>query len=292
MPRSQIPAASVGIGLRRPHFSTLPQTERRVDFLELIPENFVGGPAPRGGRHARVLAECAERWPILAHGVSMSLGGPDPLDHAYLRTLKRFLDRLGAPFYTDHLCFVTTGGRSTFDLLPLPFSEPAVRHVARRIREVADALERPVAIENISYYAELPTSTLDEGAFVRAVVEEADCLLLLDVNNVYVNAQNHGRAPLELLESLPLERACQIHMAGHVREGPRLLDHHGAPVDDAVWALYVEAIARTGPLPTLIEWDTRIPDVDRVLDEADLARAAMQRGLEQAADGTGTERAS
>ncbi len=267
--------ASVGIGLRRPHFGTLPETSRPLDFLELIPENYIGGPAPRGGRDAQVLRACAARWPILAHGVSMSLGGPDPLDHSYIRGLKRLLDQLDAPFYTDHLCFTTTGGRSTYDLLPLPFNDDAVLHTAGRIRELADALERPVGVENISYYAQMPGSTLDEGAFVTAVVEEADCLLLLDVNNVYVNAQNHGADPSEMLAALPIDRACQIHLAGHVQEGPRLIDHHGAPVCDAVWDLYREALRLIGPRPTLIEWDTLIPELDLVLDQADLARAVM-----------------
>jgi uncharacterized protein (UPF0276 family) len=263
--------AGVGIGLRRRHFAELPKTERELDFLELIPENFVG----RGGQDARVLAECRERWPVLAHGVSLSLGGPEPLDHDYIRGLKGLLDQLDAPFYTDHLCFATLGGRTTYDLLPLPFCEAAVEHTAARIRELADALERPVAVENISYYAQMPGSALDEGAFVTAVCEAADCKLLLDVNNVYVNARNHGRDPSEMLRALPVERAVQLHLAGHVEEGPRLIDNHGAPVCDEVWALYRELLELAGPIPTLLEWDTQVPELERVLDEADRARAIM-----------------
>lgn len=265
------PLRGAGIGLRRRHYSTILECERALDFLEIIPENYVG----KGGLPARMLDACAERWPVLAHGVSMSIGGPDPLDHAYLAALKRLLDRIDAPFYSDHLCFATIAGRATYDLLPLPFTEAAVRHTAARLRELADALERPVAVENISYYAEMPSSELDEGSFVRAVCEEADCLLLLDVNNVFVNAQNHGWEPSEALWKLPVERACWVHLAGHVREGPRLLDNHGAPVCDAVWALYRELVERHGPLPTLIEWDTHIPALDEVLDQADRARAVL-----------------
>ncbi|NVB37288.1 DUF692 domain-containing protein [Pseudenhygromyxa sp. WMMC2535] len=281
----------VGIGLRRRHFDELPACARALDFLELIPENFVGAGHIRGGADGRVLRACTERWPMLAHGVSMSLAGPDPLDHGYLRALKGLLDQIGAPFYTDHLCFVSVGGRSSYDLIPPPFCEAAVLHTARRLRELADALERPVAVENISYYAQMPGSTMAHGEFVRAVVEEADCLLLLDVNNVFVNARNHDQDPREVLWSLPTERACQIHLAGHVQEGPRLIDHHGAAVCDEVWALYREALARLGPIPTLIEWDTHVPALDRVLDEADRAREIMAEVCAPTAP-RGEERAS
>ena len=258
----------VGIGLRRRHFADIAEVARALDFLEIIPENFVG----KGGHGPRVLDACAERWPVLAHGVSMSIAGPDPFDDAYLRELGRLLDRIGAPFYTDHLCFASLFGRATFDLIPPPYTEDAVLYCAARLRELGERLERPIAVENISTYAVMPTSTLGEAQFVRAVVEEAGCGLLLDVNNVYVNARNHGRDPEAELAALPLDRAWQIHLAGHVVEGPRLLDTHGAPVCAEVWALYRSALRRCGPLPTLIEWDTQIPALDVVLDEADRAR--------------------
>ena len=274
--------SGAGIGLRRRHFAELERRGfdlgRALDFFELIPENYLAGEpgaVARGGRYLDVLDACAERWPILVHGVSVSIGGPDPLDHGYLAKLRALLDRIGAPFYTDHLCFATIAGRPTFDLLPLPFTEAAVRHTAARLRELADALDRPVAVENISYYAQMPGAELDEPEFVRAVVEEADCMLLLDVNNVFVNARNHDLDPREQLWRLPVERACQIHLAGHLREGPRLLDNHGSAVCSEVWDLYREVIAARGPIPTLIEWDTHIPELDEVLDQADLARAIL-----------------
>lgn len=263
----------VGIGLRREHFAAIERCERAVDWLEIIPENYVG----YGGVARRNLARCRERWPVVAHGVSLSLGGPDPLPAEYVAGLRRLLDELQAPFYTDHLCYATIDGINFYDLLPLPFTEEAVHHTAGRIRELAERLGRPVAVENITYYAEMPGGQLGEGQFVTAVVEEAGCGLLLDVNNVYVNAKNHGLEPLAVLEALPLHRTRQIHIAGHVQEGGRLLDNHGSPLVDPVWQLYEQALARVGPVPTLLEWDTDIPALDRVLDEADRAREIWQR---------------
>lgn len=263
----------VGIGLRREHFAAIERTDRTVDWLEIIPENYVG----HGGAPRRHLARCSERWPVIAHGVSMSLGGPDPLPGDYVDGLRRLLDELQAPFYTDHLCYATIGGVNFYDLLPLPFTEEAVRHTAARIRELQDRLERPVAVENISYYAVMPGPSMSEGQFVTAVVEEADCGLLLDVNNVYVNARNHGEDPLANLEALPLHRTRQVHIAGHVEEGGRLIDTHGRALVDPVWELYAQALSRVGPVPTLLEWDTDIPELDVVLDEADRARALWKR---------------
>lgn len=258
----------VGIGLRREHFAAIEASTRPVDWLEIIPENYVG----HGGRVRRHLERCRERWPVVAHGVSLSLGGPDPLPVDYVAELKQLLDELDAPYYTDHLCYATIGGVNFYDLLPVPFTEEAVRHCAGRIRELADRLERPVAVENVSYYAVMPGARMSEGQFVSAVVQEAGCSLLLDVNNVYVNACNHGEDPLTSLLALPLAQTRQIHIAGHIEEGDRLIDNHGRPVIDPVWVLLREALQRVGPVPTLLEWDTDIPALDRVLDEADRAR--------------------
>jgi uncharacterized protein (UPF0276 family) len=259
----------VGIGLRHEHFDVIADIERQLDWLEIIPENFVGV----GGRVRRALARCRERWPVWGHGVSVSIAGPDPLPADYLRDLKALLDELDAPMYTDHLCYAAVDGVYFQDLLPVPFSEEAVMHTARRVRELADRLERPVALENISYYCEMPGGSMTEPEFITAVVREAGCGLLLDVNNVYVNASNHGQDARQWLAALPLEQTFQIHLAGHIREEGRWVDNHGAPVVDEVWALYREALSRTGPVPTLLEWDTDIPAVDVVLDEADRARA-------------------
>ncbi len=264
--------AGVGIGLRRPLYDSLVATERKLDFLELIPENFVS----IGGWRRRMLNGVRGRWPLLVHGVSLSIGGPDPLNLEYISGLKALLDEIDAPFYTDHLCYASAHGIQFHDLLPLPFTDEAVHWVAGRTRELANRIERPVLLENISYYAEMPGSALSEGEFVRGVLEEADAGLLLDVNNVYVNARNHGRDPRQALLDLPLERTRQIHLAGHQVEGDILLDDHGSAVIEPVWELFRLAVERTGAVPTLIEWDNNIPPLDRVIDEADSARKILE----------------
>jgi uncharacterized protein (UPF0276 family) len=261
----------VGIGLRRPLYDAVLATDRRIDFLEIVPENFMD----LGGRPRDVLEACAVRWPILSHGVSLSVGGPDPLSHVYLGSLRRLLDRFCIPAFSDHLCWSTARGIHFHDLLPLPQHEDAVRWCAARARQAAEELSRALWLENITYYAVMPGSTMGAEQFVAAVIEEADAGLLLDVNNVFVNACNHGYDPVAALEALPLERTRQIHLAGHVREGVRLLDTHGAGVAPEVWQLLRQALKRTGRVPILLEWDTDIPPLDRVLDEADRARAIL-----------------
>ena len=267
----------VGIGLRRPHYDAVRETSRHIDWLEVAPENYLG----RGGRPLAVLDECSERWPVVAHGVSLSLGGPDPLDVEFLRGLRGLLDRVGSPYFSEHVCLSSAHGVQFHDLIPLPWNEAAAKHVAARIRQAQDALERPLCVENISYYAVMPGSTMTDGEFVRRVVEEADCGLLLDVNNVYVNARNHGRDPVAMLDELPLERARQLHLAGHDDRGSVLIDDHGSAVIAPVWDLYREVIRRAGPVPTLLEWDVRIPALDVLLDEADRARAILEAELER-----------
>ena len=262
----------VGIGLRRAHYDTILSTTRRLDWLELAPENYIG----HGGRGDEILEACAERWPMMAHGVSLSLGGPDPLDRELLRGIKALLDRMKVPFYTEHACLARAGGAQFHDLIPVPWNEEAARHMAGRIRQAADALERPVVVENVSTYCVMPGSTMTESEFVRAVCEEADCGLLLDVNNVYVNARNHERDPLVMLDELPLERTRYVHLAGFLDEGWVLIDTHGSPVADDVWSLYRETVRRLGPVPTLIEWDVDIPPLDTVLDQADRARSVLE----------------
>jgi uncharacterized protein (UPF0276 family) len=263
--------AGVGIGLRRPLADAILATERHVDFLELIPEAFL----ELGGYARYVLDGCAERWPLLSHGVCLSLGGPDPLDARYLERLARLLDRLDAPFFTDHACFAKAHGLYFQDLLPMPFTDEAVSWMAERARRAVAAVGRPLALENITYYAEMPGAELSEGEFLRRLLEAADCGLLLDVNNVYVNALNHGRDPEQALRALPLERTVQIHLAGHHAEDGLLVDTHGAAVCREVWALYALALREIGPRPTLIEWDTHLPPLDVIIDQADRARALL-----------------
>ncbi|QRK05117.1 DUF692 domain-containing protein [Archangium violaceum] len=260
-----------GVGLRREFYAQLPETSRALDWVEIIPENFL----TLGGRPQRVLDACTERWPVLPHGVALNIGGPEPLDEDYLSRLKALVERVDAPFFSDHLCYTRLGGAYLYDLLPLPFSEEAVEHVVSRVREVKERVGRPFLLENPSYYARMPGGTLDEATFLRHVVEQADCGLLLDVNNVYVNALNHGYDPRAFVDALPLERVVQIHLAGHERLPEVILDTHGAAVCDDVWSLYRYVLERTGPVSTLIEWDQDIPSLDAVLDEADRARAVL-----------------
>lgn len=263
----------VGVGLRRQHFEALSSCTRRVDWLEVIPEAFIGA----GGRHARVLAACAERYRLVSHGVALSLGGPDPIDVDFVRALKAFNVRVGTPYFSEHICYSRLGGMFSLDLLPLPFTEEAIKHVASRAREVSERLELPIVLENITYYAEMPGSALSEAEFLRGVLEEADAGLLLDVNNLYVNALNHGTDARETLRALPLERTRQMHLAGHRRTSEVVLDDHGGPVADGVLDLYAFALELTGPVPVLIEWDNNVPELDRLLDEADRARGILER---------------
>jgi uncharacterized protein len=271
----------VGIGLRRPLADAILVTERHIDFLELIPEGFL----EQGGYARHVLDGCAERWPLLSHGVCLSLGGPDPLDTRYLDLLGRLLDRLDAPFFTDHACFAKAGGMYFQDLLPMPLTEQAIEWMAARARHAVAAVGRPLALENITYYAEMPGAEMTEGEFLCRLLEAADCGLLLDVNNVYVNAVNHGQDPKDVLAALPLGRVVQIHLAGHHDENGLLVDTHGAAVSRQVWELYEIALREVGPKPTLIEWDTHLPPLDTIIDQADQARALMAATSSLAADG-------
>lgn len=263
----------VGIGLRREFYDELPSTRRELDWIEIIPENFMG----LAGTPSRVLAACAERWPIIPHGVALSVGGRDSQE-AYLRELKPLLERIDPPFFSDHLCYSSLGGRELFDLLPLPFHEAAIEHVAARARYASEIAGRPLVLENITCYAWMPGGTMDEPAFLSAVLERSGCGLLLDLNNLYLNARNHGLDAHSLLARMPLAAVRQIHLAGYTRDGGLLLDTHSRRICDDVWALYRETIRRLGPVPTLIEWDQDIPSLDEVLDEADRARA-IQREL-------------
>ena len=272
-------ARGVGFGLRSELYRELRRTNRHVDFVEFVPENYVG----HGGWRRAELEYARARWPLVAHGVSVSIGGPDPLDETYLIALKRVLDWIGAEYYSDHLCWTSAAGHHFHDLLPLPFTEEAVAHCVGRARRVSQILERPLVLENITYYATMPTSELSEGEFVSAVIRESDSYLLLDVNNAYLNAVNHGLPVLEALMSLPLERTRQIHLAGHEPdERGLLLDRHGSPVAEEVWALYGEALQRVGDVPVLIEWDNDIPALERVLEEVETARALRRIALKDA----------
>lgn len=244
----------VGVGFRRELAKELLQaTVDAPSFVELAPENWMG----IGGRWGKVLREVVERYPILTHGLSLSLGSPEPLDWNFLRELKHFLEQTRAEIFSEHLSFCKCANAHLHELLPLPFTEEAVLHVARRISEVQSYLERRIAIENITYYTPIDVQ-MDEATFLRAVVEEADCDLLLDVNNVYVNSHNHSYDPKQFISSLPLKRVVYIHIAGH-EEGQLKIDSHGEPVCQGVFDLFAWAIERMTPVPVLLERDCNIP---------------------------------
>lgn len=272
------PFSGVGLGLRRPHLEEVAALEAApVPFWEIAPENVMG----LGGRRHRLTLDILRRDPVITHGISLSLGGLDPLDQDYLDDLAAFLTWVEAPFHSEHLCWSTHGGAQTHELLPLPFTRASATHTIRRIREVQARLPVPLLVENITYYAELGAPDLSEQAFIADVLEGADCAWLLDINNVYVNSLNHGFDPKAWLEGMPLHRVRQMHIAGHVwDEGDELfLDTHGAPVIDPVVDLMQWTLARIGrPVPVLLERDNQIPPFADLLAE----RAQLQRAYDAA----------
>jgi uncharacterized protein (UPF0276 family) len=238
-----------------------------VDFMEAAPENWIGV----GGRYGRQFRELAERYPVALHGLSLDIGGPDPIDSDLVRSVKGLMSELGSPVYSEHLSYCAAGGH-LYDLLPIPFTEEAVHHVAARVRQVQDILGQTIALENSSYYAQ-PHADMGEAEFIRAVLTESGCDLLLDVNNIYVNAVNHRYDPVEFLDALPLERTRYIHVAGHYDEAVDLkVDTHGADVIDPVWELLAQAYRRLGPVPTLLERDFNLPPLAELLEEVGQVR--------------------
>ncbi len=262
--RFGLPDLGVGVGLRTVHFGHILAKAPDVDFYEALTENFLD----TGGRPLHVLDRVAERTPVVLHGVSMSIGGTDPLDLDYLRKVKTLADRTRAAWVSDHLCFTGVMGRNTHDLLPVPYTEETLRHVTQRVKTVSDVLERPLVLENPSTYLEFRASTMPEWTFFDRLLRDADCGMLLDVNNVYVSAVNHGFDPVAYLDALPHDRVVQYHLAGHTDKGTHLLDTHSRRVKDEVWTLFAHATALTGPRATLLEWDEDIPDFETVHAEA------------------------
>jgi hypothetical protein len=274
---SQYPVAGAGLGFRRALVPELRKTGAAgIDFFELAPENWVHA----GGTLARDLRHFSERHPFVAHGLSLSLGGPAPLDEELLRDIRDFLDLHGIRAYTEHLSYCSDDGH-LYDLMPIPFTDEAVRWVAARIRRAQEILERPIAVENVSYYA-APGARMTEIEFLRAVLDEADCGLLLDVNNIFVNAINHGYDARQFLHALPASRICYFHVAGHYVEAPDLrVDTHGAAVCPDVWSLLDDAFALFGPVPTLLERDFNFPPLPELVREVADVRARQQRARQQ-----------
>jgi uncharacterized protein len=291
-PSSAEPATSsgvsgVGLGLRWSFLEELlDHPAEGLSFVEISPENYMR----RGGYFPAALSRVGERFAVLSHGLTMSIGGTDPLDDAYLAELRKFLGRVRAPFHSDHLCWSGTDQAMLHDLLPLPFTREAVAHVCDRIERVRTRLGTPFAIENVTYYAPLGTPEMKEEEFLGEVLEKSGAGLLLDVNNVYVNSLNHGFDAVRFLETLPLDRVLQLHVAGHhTWDDGLVVDTHGADVPDPVYALMEWVIERTGPLPVILERDQEVPTLDQLLAEVARLRrsydAALERG-ERARGGT------
>jgi uncharacterized protein len=284
MKRLGLPHLGLGVGLRPQHFGYVLEHRPPVDWFEIISENFLDSE----GWPRHVLESVAARYPVVMHGVSLSVGSADPLDFGYLSKLKRLAREVGAAWVSDHLCWTGYMGRNTHDLLPVPLDEETLRHVTGRVRAAQDFLERPLVLENPSSYLSFAGDTLREWEFLAALAEETDCGLLLDVNNVYVSSVNHGFDPVEYIESLPADRVVQIHLAGHTHCGTHVVDTHDGRVAREVWELYRLAHRLTGGVSTLLEWDSRVPEFPALHAEVLKARHYMTaEGF--AADGGGPE---
>lgn len=265
----------LGVGLRTVHFAHILEHEPEVDWFEIISENFMDSE----GRPRSVLEQIAERYPIVMHGVSLSIGSTDPLNRDYLKKLKSLAESVNAHWISDHVCWTGVAGRNTHDLLPIPYNESTLSHLVKRIRIVQEILERPLVLENPSSYLEFKDSTMTESEFVCRMAEEAECGLLLDVNNVYVSSVNHEFDPVKYVEAIPAKRIVQCHLAGHTNCGTHLIDTHNGQVIDPVWELFQLLHQRTGGVSTLLEWDADIPPFPVVHAEVLKAKNYMDEKL-------------
>ncbi len=262
------PDLGLGVGLRTTHYGYILENQPEVDWFEILSENYMD----TQGRPIEILDRVVERYPVALHGVSMSLGSTDPVDFEYLAKLKALAGRTNAAWLGDHVCWTGVAGKNGHDLYPIPYTEESLRHLVERIRIVQDYLERPLVLENASTYVTFAESTMPEEEFIRRMAEEADCGLLLDVNNVYVSCRNHDLDPWAYLAEIPYDRVVQIHLAGHTDKGTHCIDTHNDRVIDEVWSYYAEVHRRTGGRATLLEWDADIPPFEEVHAEVLKAR--------------------
>jgi uncharacterized protein (UPF0276 family) len=263
------PYLGFGLGLRREHYSSILESPPAVDWFEILSDNYLVA----GGKPLYYLDQMRERYPLAMHGVALSIGSVEPLNRDYLAQLKTLMQRIDPAWVSDHLCWTGIDGLNMHDLLPLPYTEEAIRHVVARVKQVQDTLGRPILLENVSSYVTYSESTLSEWEFLRAIAEEADCRILLDINNIYVSARNHGFDAMDYLRGIPVERVWQFHLAGHLDQGDYLIDTHDHLVCDPVWALYAAAVRRFGKVSCMIERDDNIPPLTELLAELDHARA-------------------
>lgn len=267
-----------GLGLRPEHYAEVlagADASRRVDWFEVITENHLVA----GGRPLHVLDRVRERWPVAMHGVSLSIGSIAPLDAGYLERVRGLAARCEPAWISDHLCWTGVDGLNLHDLLPLPYTAEALEHVAARVHAVQDALRRPLVLENVSSYVAYANDECSEAEFLATLVRRTGCELLLDVNNVYVGARNHGYDPVAFLDAIPRGAVRQFHLAGHADHGDHVIDTHDAPVCEAVWTLYEHAVRRFGAMPTLLERDDAIPSLEELVAELERARTIAARVL-------------
>jgi uncharacterized protein (UPF0276 family) len=274
---SDYPNLGFGLGLRAPHYEEILEQRPDVGFLEIISENFLD----QHPGYWDMLADLSDDYPLLMHGVSLSIGSTDPLNTKYLEKLKALAEHVQAAWLSDHLCYTGVQNMNTHDLLPVPCTEEALFHIVPRIREVQDRLERQFVMENPSTYLQFAASSMPEEEFLVRIAEEADCKILLDVNNVYVNSINHGFDPYTYLDAIPADRIAQVHLAGHKRYPTHAIDTHDCPVPEEVWLLYCHLIRTKGRFTTLIEWDENIPPFSTLLEEMWLARFLADSSIEK-----------
>lgn len=265
-----------GLGLRSTYYQTILEQRPAIDWFEIVSENYL----VEGGKALYYLDAIGEHYPLVMHGVSLSIGGPHALDRDYLQRLKQLAGRVKPAWISDHLCWSRGNAHQLHDLLPLPYTEESLLHVAARVRQVQDVIERPLVLENVSSYLRSADDQFTEWQFLAALSELSGCELLLDVNNVYVSAQNHGFDAWDFISGLPAARVRQMHLAGHSDYGSYLIDTHDQPVSDPVWQLYQRTVAHLGPVSTLLERDDHYPPLEELLTELDKARACSALALE------------
>jgi len=273
----KIPPLGFGLGLRKEHYNTILETSPAVDWFEILTENYL---VP-GGKPLYFLDQICERYPVVMHGVSMSIGSHDPLDMDYLQQVKDLAERTQAKWVSDHMCFTGVDGINAHDLLPLPFNEEAVRHVSNKIKQAQDFLGRQILLENASTYITYKQSDMTEWEFTMAVAEESDSLILLDINNIFVSAYNHGFDALEYLDGIEADRVQQHHMAGHSQYEGYIIDTHDHDIVQGVWDLYAEAVKRYGEVSIMIERDDNIPELPELLAELQIARDVFAANHQQ-----------
>ena len=267
------PFAGYGLGLRPNYYSEILHTRPSVDWFEIISENYMID----GGKPLYFLDHIREMYPLAMHGVSLSIGSTDALNLSYLKQLKQLIKRVNPLWVSDHLCWTGVNAHNSHDLLPLPYNDESIQHIVTRIQQVQDILEQKILLENLSSYVNFAESDRPEWEFVAAIAEQADCWLLLDINNIYVSARNHGFDAITYINAIPADRVVQLHVAGHADYGTYVVDTHDAPVADPVWELYDYAVQRFGPVSAMIERDDNMPEFSELMAELDTLKAIAER---------------